>query len=187
MRQGSRCQEAPGPGEVQHHLPAVWPTSLSAPAAVRAGRGDRVSVTVDHRPVCGAAVPERRNPADCGRSLMASNSPFCNRCVPCSLFPGLGGPPGRPLSVSWTCSSAMTDTVPRSMPDVYIGRYRFSGRADAKSSVLDLPPHRRAGPASTLHLSGPHRPPLSPKRGARRLDQLGIPAFRVKRGCRFRI
>jgi hypothetical protein len=96
MRQGSRCQEAPGPDEVQHHLSAVWPTSFSAPAAVRAGRGDRVSVTVDHRPICGAAVPERRKPSRLRAIPMASNSPFCNCCVRC--FPGFGGPPGRRLS-----------------------------------------------------------------------------------------
>jgi hypothetical protein len=96
MRQGSRCQEAPGPDEVQHHLPAAWPTSFSAPAAVRAGRGDRVSVTVDHRPVCWGCGTRAARLSRLRAIPMASNSPFCNRCVTC--FPGFGGPPGRRLS-----------------------------------------------------------------------------------------
>ena len=83
MRQGSRCQKAPGPDEVQHHLPTAWPVSFSATPAVQAGRGERVSVTVNHRPVCRAAHPSGEIPPL--RAMpMASNSPSGNRCV--SLF-----------------------------------------------------------------------------------------------------
>jgi hypothetical protein len=97
MRQGSRCQKAPGPDEVQHHLPAAWPVSFSATPAVQAGRGERVSVTVNHRPVCGAAHPSGE--IQLLRAMpMASSSPFGNRCVPCSIPSSLcsGEPHSRP-------------------------------------------------------------------------------------------
>jgi len=76
--------------------PALWPVLVHADRQ-RRGRGDRGCVTVDHRPICGAAVPARRDWSRWRAIPMVPRPSFrvfptCTTCVVDTCVRTAGGP-----------------------------------------------------------------------------------------------